>query len=117
MKSRRDSTDEKIQNRLFVFAIIVFCPLLLTGCKNKYDYERPKQDALNYLTENEAELVVLFEDMLAKEPAFPEYRGEYKGNAYFYNKTDTSEYVQLDLDAQGMLGGQYRGIICCPQTI
>ncbi len=94
--------------------IIIICSLALNGCADQYDYERPKKAALDYLAENESELIELFERMLEAKPEFPNDSGEYNGNYYSYEKTDTTEYVTLDMDAQGMLGGQYWGLIYCP---
>ncbi len=97
----------------FLLIIVMALGFVLNKCTNTSHYEKSKEEATHFLAKNEADLKDIFEDLMSKEQ---NDSGKYKGKFYIYYKTDSTEYVKLDIDARGMLGGQYWGIIYCPNN-
>lgn len=85
------------------------------GGTNIFDYDSAKKKAYNFLNNSSEELQKLVNELYEsknskKDPmsmvSYASY--EYSEDFDFKNK---KEYIKIDLDSQGMLGGQYYGLI------
>lgn len=82
---------------------------------NKFNYNKAKQTTIKYLNKNENELkkIVdeLYENKNSKEnPIENVISARYDFFSHF-NFKGNNEYIIFNMDAQGMLGGQYYGLI------
>ena len=75
------------------------------------DYFSSKKSWIKYLNSNIAELEDLFNqsEYISKES----YLKLDDGKSYIVKLGKNGKYVELDIGAQGMLGGQYWGLIYC----
>lgn len=99
---------------LSIIVISLFLVLFKKG-SNDFNYNSAKNNAIKYLDINEKKLIkianALYKDKSSK-------KNPYKGITYAsynekseINKWNEKNYIKFDLDAQGMLGGQYYGLI------
>ncbi len=95
--------------------VLVFCICFaITGCFDTNHYEKCKDKSISFLKMNEDELTEIAEELMQKEDgAAYKFKDQYY--CYYSNNGNTS-YVKIDIDSQGMLGGQYWGIIYCPNN-
>ena len=92
--------------------ILVFVALIN---KSEFDYKEAKKKAEEFLSKNEKQLTKLVNELYENKTS---KKGSIKGISYasyvdgddFYFKNEI-EYIKIDLDSQGMLGGQYYGLI------
>lgn len=82
---------------------------------NKFNYDKAQQITIKYLNKNENELKKIVNELyINREPIQKPYKsisyGSYNYNSGFNYKED-KEYIEFDMDAQEMLGGQYYGLI------
>lgn len=94
----------------FVFVVIGIVSIIVILCySNKNDYKKAKNECISFLNENLEELTSIVEERISSK--LDKYE-KYKDTSYDYHKDYLSrEYIQFDIGAQGMLGGQYWGII------
>ena len=105
--------------RYFIMFIIVLIisllPVFLKKGSGKFNYASAKNNAIEYLNDNEKELIQiansLYENKTFKKNPLKniDYASYVHDEDFdFKNK---KEYIKYDLDSQGMLGGQYYGLI------
>ena len=77
----------------------------------EYDYFSSKKSSVKYLNSNIEKLEKLFNqtEYTSKE----NYLKLDDGKSYVVKLGANGKYVELEIDAQGMLGGQYWGLIYC----
>ncbi len=76
------------------------------------DYKQAKKESIKFLSANINNLQEISDNMLLNKSNESK---KYKNVSYsYYKNSNNKEYIQFDIDAQGMLGGQYWGIIYCP---
>ena len=104
---------------LIMFSIIIIGLLLIKLTLNsyynkdfnKFNYDKAQQTTIKYLNKNENELKKIVNKLyINREPI----QKPYKSISYAsYNDGGglNQEYIKFDMDAQGMLGGQYYGLI------
>lgn len=110
---------------IFIIQILIIFSgiLLITLAINKswkkefdrFDYEKAKKTAIKYLNKNEEQLKIIVDELYENKskienPIENVRRAGYYNSNNFNFKND-AEYIKFDIDAQGMLGGQYYGII------
>ena len=79
---------------------------------NTNNYEQAKKEAIKFLNSNINDLQNVAGEMILNKSKESK---SYKKMSYRYcNDSDDKEYIRFDINAQGMLGGQYYGIIYCP---
>lgn len=77
------------------------------------NYNSAKRESINFLNDNKLELEEIFDEIILNSSNGKD--GKYKEKFYiYYIDFDNQKYIKLDIDSQGMLGGQYWGIIYCP---
>ena len=88
-----------------VVIIIITLNSLYNNDFNKFTYQSSKEIAIKFLNENKNELEktakAVQESKVSKKDPLK--------NIYYVSYDE--EYIQFDMDAQGMLGGQYYGLI------
>lgn len=76
------------------------------------DYTRAKRQSERFLNKNISELQQKSKTLLHSKSSKTK---EYKGKSYSYKTEENNgaikRYIEFEIDAQGMLGGQYWGII------
>lgn len=105
---------------IYLISVIVIISLgllvfsVLTN-KNEFSYEEAKMNAEKYLNKNEHQLTKLVNELYESKAS---KKDSMKGVSYasYVNRDDFDfknqiEYIKMDLDSQGMLGGQYYGLI------
>lgn len=92
--------------------ILVFVVLIN---KSEFDYKEAKKKAEEFLIKNEKQLTKLVNELYESKTS---KKGSIKGISYasYVDRDDFDfkneiEYIKIDLDSQGMLGGQYYGLI------
>lgn len=105
--------------------LVIVCPLLFIIIISlffvfnkdfaKFSYNSAKDNVIKYLDVNEKELIKIANNLYKDKSS---KKNPYKGITYAsynevaeINKWNEKNYVKFDLDAQGMLGGQYYGLI------
>ena len=97
------------------FILVISLLFVFNKDFSKFNYNSAKDNVVKYLDSNEKELIeianALYKDKSSK-------KNPYKGITYAsyndqseINKWNEKNYVKFDVDAQGMLGGQYYGLI------
>lgn len=100
---------------IVVIILIGILAFITLTSNSEFNYEETKIKAEKYLNKNELRLTQLVNELYENKTS---KKDSIKGISYasyenrddfdFKNKT---EYIKLDLDSQGMLGGQYYGLI------
>lgn len=115
---------KKIVISFFIIFLIMIVGLLLIKITldsfynkefNKFDYYKAKQITIKYLNKNEEQLKKIAEEVYEDKSSIenPLENIRYAGYYYDYNLNFKSKeaYIKFDIDAQGMLCGQYYGLI------
>lgn len=110
----------KIRNIFLLMFLIIIIGLLLIKLVlnsyynkdfNKFNYDKALKTTIKYLNKNENELKKIVDELyINREPI----QKPYKSISYASYNDDgglNQEYIEFDMDAQGMLGGQYYGLI------
>lgn len=105
--------NRKINKKTIIIGI-TFLSFILMFSYYKYfklsDFDKAKKDAINFLNNNITELQSISNEILESKNS-----KKYKNKIYTnYKNSGEKEYIQFDIDSQGMLGGQYWGIIYSP---
>lgn len=82
---------------------------------NRFNYDKALKTTTKFLNENENELKTIVDKLyesksLIQKPLKNIENSSYEYDKYFDYKNEI-EYIKFDIDAQGMLGGQYYGLI------
>lgn len=105
---------------IYVISIIVILSILILAFvaltnKSEFDYKEAKKNTEEFLSKNEKQLTKLVDELYESKAS---KKGLIKGISYasYVNRDDFNfkndiEYIKIDLDSQGMLGGQYYGLI------
>jgi len=99
---------------ILIGLVIVIISILFIALHflNTNDYEQAKKESIKFLNSNINDLQNVADEMILNKSRESE---NYKRKLYrYYKDSDGKEYIQFDVNAQGMLGGQYCGIIYCP---
>ena len=105
---------------IIVFIIVIVLPIGYLFYKVNepivnYDYHLAKKETILFLNENELELEKVCIDALLKKDSktdiFKEKRYSYETKIYYIGEEKAKEYIKIDINAQGMLGGQYWSLI------
>lgn len=110
----------KTRNIFLLMFLIIIIGLLLIELTlnnyynkdfNKFNYNKAQQTTIKYLNKNENELKKIVDELyINREPIQKPYK-----SISYVSYTDggglSQEYIKFDMDAQGMLGGQYYGLI------
>lgn len=111
-----------MKKSLFVYLILAVI-ILLIGIlafsflidKREFDYQEAEEEANYYLKKNEKQLMELVSELYVTKSS---KKDSIKGISYasYVDRDDFDfkneiEYIKIDLDSQGMLGGQYYGLI------
>lgn len=97
--------------------IFIMIPILLLVNKwnRDFNYNTAKEVAIKYLNDNEQQLQQWVDQLYENKDYMRKPNNKIRYATYSYSKDfnfeNEEEYIQLDLDAQGMLGGQYYGLI------
>ena len=80
---------------------------------NKFDYNKAKQTTTKYLNKNENELKKIADILLETKESKEKPYKNIKFAKYFkdFDFKGNGEYIKFNIDSQGMLGGQYYGLI------
>lgn len=104
---------------LIIFSGILLIALAINKSWKKefdrFDYDKAKKTAIKYLNKNEEQLKTIVDELYENKSSIENPIENIKHARYYYddnfNFKNDEEYVKLDIDAQGMLGGQYYGLI------
>ena len=115
---------KKIVFSFFIIFLIIIIGLLLIKIIlnsfynkefNKFDYDKAKKTTIKYLNKNEEQLKKIVDELYENKSSIETPLENIIHARYYYddnfNFKNDEEYVKLDIDAQGMLGGQYYGLI------
>ena len=99
----------------YLFFISLFVYIYFLCDKKDFNYGKVEKETIKYLEQNEDELtkiaIELYENKTSKKMS---YKGiSYTSYNYLkdFNYKEKVEYVKFSIDSQGMLGGQYYGLI------
>lgn len=106
-----------MKKRILIFIglviVIIFTFLITLRFFNNNNYEHTKKESIRFLNSNINDLQNIADEMILNKSKESK---NYKKISYrYYKDLNYKEYIQFDIDAQGMLGGQYWGIIYCPK--
>ncbi len=107
--------------RKIIFSISVIVVILAISTaifflinSNTNHYEKSKSQSISFLEKNEDEIISIAESLMAEDVnTSKEYKNKY---CIYKNLNDELRYVKIDIDSKGFLGGQYWGIIYCPEN-
>lgn len=105
-----------MKKRIIIISAIVVCISIIAiwffyrNSANKSEYDKAKKESLNFLNKNITKLEELSKKSLRNED---EKAHEFKGKKYYYSVRNGKECVVIEINAQGMLGGQYWDLIYC----
>jgi len=115
---------KKIVISFFIIFLIIIVGLLLIKITldsfynkefNKFDYDKAKKITIKYLNKNEEQLKKIAEELYENKSSIENPLEDIRYAEYCYddnlNFKSKEEYIKFDIDAQGMLGGQYYGLI------
>lgn len=106
-----------MKKKICILSIIILLILLYVIYNSpfrEYDYFSSRKSCIKYLNKNITKLERIFNEVeyVSEEPNFKLDDGK----EYIVKICGPySKYVKLDIDAQGMLGGQYWGLIYCTE--
>ena len=112
-----------MKNRIVIYVCVIFT-IFITGVyfiinsisnHDKFNYNSARDNTINYLDKNEKELIKIANSLYEnKSSESKPYKGvtyaTYKDKSEI-KKWNEKEYIKFDLESQGMLGGQYYGLI------
>lgn len=100
---------------LTIFFLITLFDILWEKDFNKFDYDNAKENTIEYLNENEEQLIKivdnLYKSKLSEQKPYKNISSATYSYLYDFNFKDKTEYIKFHIDSQGMLGGQYYGLI------
>lgn len=101
------------KNKLILSIVFLFVmAIILASCNTqKFDYQSTKTDCANFLEKNKNEITETAEKIINQQGTT-----EYKGYNIRYEESDNLQYVILDYNARGALGGQYWGLYYSPDN-
>ena len=117
-----------MKKSLFVYLILAVI-ILLIGIlafsflidKREFDYQEAEEEANYYLEKNEKQLMELVSELYVTKSS---KKDSIKGVTYasYVNRDDfdfknSIEYIKIDLHSQGMLGGQYYGLLYTKEKV
>ena len=98
-----------------VLLIKIFMDIRWKNESDKFNYKSAKETTIRYLNTNEKELKKVVDELYKNKSSVEKPLKKIIYAAYYYddyfNFKNEEEYIKLDIDAQGMLGGQYYGLI------
>lgn len=115
----------KKSSLMIIIGVVIFCiyiyvtnlgKLFYKRDYDKFDFNSAKEETTLYLKENKKELENIADELYKskttqnnpyKNVSYVSYHNYPKNN----NSLENTEYIIFDLDSQGMLGGQYYGLI------
>lgn len=104
-----------------IFLIILFSNLSLKNKFNKFDYVSAKTNSIKYLNKNEEQLKELVDELYESKSSKEDPYKEISYASYCHRNDldfeDKKEYIIISLDTQGILGGQYYGLIYSEETV
>ncbi len=106
-----------MKRNICILSIVIIILVLLTYTTynvffKEEDYFSSKKSCIKYLNSNITELEYLFNQ--SEYNSKESYLKLDDGKSYVVKLGENGKYVKLDIDSQGMLGGQYWGLIYCP---
>ncbi len=100
-----------VLSSVILFILISITILFLyKGSNSNGDYERAKKETLSFLDENIKQLEELSKESLSKK--YSEMQ-TFKTKEYYFDENNGKEYIVININAQGMLGGQYWYLLYC----
>lgn len=97
---------------ILIGLVIVIISIIALRFFYNNNYEYAKGESIKFLNSNINDLQDNANEMILDKSKESK---NYKKISYrYYKDSDDKEYIQFDINAQGMLGGQYWGIIYCP---
>lgn len=114
---------------LIMFLIIIIGLLLIKLALNSYynkefnrfNYNSAKQTTIKLLNKNENELKKISDGLYESKTLIEKPLENIKTSSYrydeYFNYNGEVEYIKFYIDAQGMLGGQYYGLIYSKKNI
>ena len=98
-----------------ILLIKIFIDIRWKNESDKVNYKSAKEATIRYLNTNEKELKKVVDELYKNKSSIEKPLKKIIYAAYYYddyfNFENEEEYIKLDIDAQGMLGGQYYGLI------
>lgn len=106
--------DRKINNKkMTIIGGLIFIFVLVFICYKNFklsEFDKAKKESTSFLNNNIKELQNISNELLETKDS-----KKYKNKIYVhYKNSGEKEYIQFDINSQGMLGGQYWGIIYSP---
>ena len=99
---------------IVLFSILLFIIIIAITWSlykmNNSDYYRAKKETLKFLDKNITKLEEISKESLSKKD---KETYEFKTKKYHFAENDGKEYIVININAQGMLGGQYWDLIYC----
>ena len=115
---------KKIIIIFFIIFLIIIIGLLLLKITldsfynkefDRFYYNKSKKITIKYLNKNEEELKKIVDELYESKSSIENPLEDIRYAEYCYddnlNFKRKEEYIKFDIDAQGMLGGQYYGLI------
>ncbi len=115
---------KKIVFSFFIIFLIIIIGLLLIKIIlnsfynkefNKFDYDKAKKATIKYLNKNEEQLKTIVDELYENKSSIENPIENIKDAGYHnssnFNFKNNEEYIKFNIDAQGMIGGQYYGLI------
>lgn len=115
---------KKIVISFFIIFLIIIVGLLLLKITldsfynkefDRFYYNKSKKITIKYLNKNEEELKKIVDELYESKSSIENPLEDIRYAEYCYddnlNFKSKEEYIKFDIDAQGMLGGQYYGLI------
>lgn len=96
---------------ILLFIIIIVTILSLYKMSDN-DYDKAKKETLNFLDKNLSELEKISKEGLSIKNKEVQ---KYKTKKYHFTENDGKEYIVININSQGMLGGQYWDLIYCEE--
>lgn len=103
-----------MKKKIIAIIFVIVCIIIGSFVSNmRYGshYEKAKGESVRFLNRNERKLEEICKTCI-REDFEKEY--EFKGRKYYYVSYNGKEYVVIEINERGMLGGQYWELIYCP---
>lgn len=82
---------------------------------DRFDYDKAKKTTIKYLNKNEEQLKTIVDELSENKSSIENPIENIKDAGYHnssnFNFKNNEEYIKFNIDAQGMIGGQYYGLI------
>ena len=102
---------------LFIISLILTISIILVciNINKEYNYESAKKEAITFLNKNADNIQKLAEELLDEKSneirKYKEIEYKYYEEEVYFDTLVGKEQVRFEINAQGMLGGQYWGLI------